>query len=156
MNAFYRVIERMTKEIESLTLEQLDEAVAVEVMGWKKHDRFWDAPDCEFEDIYMTLTGEQFGVVSRTLWNPSEDWRDAGIIFETTANRMIYRFPVCPNLIYHHTDHQWHCEFFSGDWMRNAVGPTAEIAICRASLLAVRTADLDKMKMWIIEEANKD
>jgi len=62
-------------------------------------------------------------------------------VVEMMRNKVIYKYPVCPNIIYHHTDGLWHCEYFSGDWMRNATAPTAPLAICRAALLAVMEFD---------------
>ena len=74
-------------------------------------------------------------------WRPSEDIADAWDVVEMMRNKVIYKYPVCPNIIYHHTDGLWHCEYFSGDWMRNATAPTAPLAICRAALLAVMEFD---------------
>ncbi len=67
----------------------------------------------------------------------STDIAAAWEVVEEMKKRVIYKYPVCPNIVYHHSDNLWWCEFFSGDWMRNASADTAPLAICRAGLLAV-------------------
>jgi len=67
----------------------------------------------------------------------TKDMTFAWLIMENMKERIIYKYPVMPNIVYHWSDELWHCEFFSGDWMRTATAKTAELAICLAAIIAL-------------------
>ena len=127
---------------------ELDALVAEYVMG-DELARQVGAPEYATRDMAMdagdmSLEGMQIGDFDWEQIEPypySTDIAAAWDVVEMMRNKVIYKYPVCPNIIYHHTDGLWHCEYFSGDWMRNATAPTAPLAICRAALLAVMEFD---------------
>lgn len=127
--------------INTLTTEQLNHAVATEVMGWRKHERntaYWVAAGKENEII---KDGEMARFIDQ--WNPAENIVHAWEVLDHLAkDRLIHLdiISVDDGFMVGYDDHGFTTDYGVVNLeLRHACTHTdVTVAICRAALSAVR------------------
>uniref|UniRef100_A0A6M3L7S7 Phage ABA sandwich domain-containing protein n=1 Tax=viral metagenome TaxID=1070528 RepID=A0A6M3L7S7_9ZZZZ len=116
-----------------LKLENYDERVAIEIMGWEKPPtgRYWALPGKKWSDAYTGYM--QKDAVLGVIWQPSERIEQAIMVVEKMRQDG-FSFSAC-NDNFPEDKKEWYVEFSNDTIQRGVYAGTISLAICQAAVL---------------------